>query len=91
MLSTNDKIVKLWKVTYSKHMEMSESCASLSKGGNIKFPKRKVVQEDWEAKPRKEFKNAHNYHINSLSAAADGLHFLSSDDLRVNIWNIETS
>lgn len=41
--------------------------------------------------PRKSFSNGHNYHINSLSVASDGEHFLSSDDLRVNIWNIETA
>lgn len=40
--------------------------------------------------PRKTFTNAHNYHINSLSLSADREHFLSSDDLRVNIWNIDT-
>jgi len=63
----------------------------MSKGGVIKIPKSRVVSEDWEATPRKEFTNAHNYHVNPLSVASDGEHFLSSDDLRVNIWNMETA
>eukprot|EP01025_Chloroclados_australasicus_P059495 TRINITY_DN7522_c0_g2_i1.p1 TRINITY_DN7522_c0_g2~~TRINITY_DN7522_c0_g2_i1.p1 ORF type:complete len:264 (-),score=16.89 TRINITY_DN7522_c0_g2_i1:326-1117(-) len=31
------------------------------------------------------------YHINSLSMNSDGETFLSADDLRINIWNIEVS
>ncbi len=89
MLSTNDKTIKLWKVTENIKREIVGSCEELSKGGNIIFPQSKVLSQDWEAIPRKEFTNAHNYHINSLSVASDGEHFLSADDLRVNIWNIE--
>lgn len=91
MLSTNDKTIKLWKINYQRKTELEGSSAALSKGGVIKIPKSRVVSEDWEATPRKEFSNAHNYHVNSLSVASDGEHFLSSDDLRVNIWNMETA
>ena len=55
------------------------------------MPKSEVVEEDWDATCRKEFTNAHNYHINSVSLSSDGEHFLSADDLRVNIWNIENT
>lgn len=91
LLSTNDKTIKLWKINYQRKKEIEGSSVSLSKNGVIKFPTSKVVSEDYEASMRKEFTNAHNYHINSLSVASDGEHFLSSDDLRVNIWNIETN
>jgi len=40
---------------------------------------------------RKTFDNGHNYHIHSLSLSPDGEHFLSGDDLRVNVWNLETN
>ena len=33
------------------------------------------------------YKNAHNYHIDSLSMNSDGETFLSADDLRINWWN----
>ena len=37
------------------------------------------------------YKNGHEYNINSLSLSPDGENFLSSDDLRVNLWNIENN
>jgi len=43
------------------------------------------------AKPRKTFSNGHIYHINSLSVCSDGETFLSSDDLRINVWHTECS
>lgn len=40
---------------------------------------------------RREFKNCHNYNINSLSVSPDGENFLSSDDLCINLWNVENN
>ena len=40
------------------------------------------------AVPRKTYANAHAYHINSISVNSDGETFLSSDDLRINLWNL---
>ena len=37
------------------------------------------------------FKNAHEYHINSLSLNTDGELFISADDMRINIWNLENN
>jgi len=34
------------------------------------------------------FPNGHMYHINSLSVNSDGETFLSSDDLRINLWHL---
>lgn len=42
-----------------------------------------------EAQPRRIFSNAHAYHINSISVNSDQETFLSSDDLRVNLWNLD--
>lgn len=55
------------------------------------IPRSKVVNEGWEGRHRNSFKNAHEYRINSLSLSADGEHFISSDDLRVNLWDISNS
>eukprot|EP01012_Entosiphon_sulcatum_P006320 TRINITY_DN12970_c1_g1_i2.p1 TRINITY_DN12970_c1_g1~~TRINITY_DN12970_c1_g1_i2.p1 ORF type:complete len:465 (-),score=96.17 TRINITY_DN12970_c1_g1_i2:1381-2775(-) len=38
---------------------------------------------------RKNYANAHAYHINSISLNSDGETFLSADDLRVNLWHLE--
>ena len=40
------------------------------------------------AVPRKTYANAHAYHINSMSVNSDGETFISSDDLRINLWNL---
>lgn len=42
-----------------------------------------------EATPRRVFANAHTYHINSISVNSDQETYLSADDLRVNLWNLE--
>lgn len=41
------------------------------------------------ATPRRAFSSAHSYHINSISLNSDEETFLSADDLRVNLWNLE--
>lgn len=41
-----------------------------------------------QATPRRIFSNSHAYHINSISLNSDEETFLSSDDLRVNMWNL---
>lgn len=40
------------------------------------------------AVPRKIYANAHRYDINSISVNSDGETFISSDDLRINLWNL---
>ncbi|KAJ1559349.1 protein phosphatase 2A regulatory subunit cdc55 [Nowakowskiella sp. JEL0078] len=41
--------------------------------------------------PRKIYQNAHAYHINSISVNSDGETYLSADDLRINLWNLNIS
>jgi len=43
------------------------------------------------ATPRRVYANAHAYHINSISLNSDGETYISSDDLRINMWNIGIS
>lgn len=42
-----------------------------------------------EASPKRVFANAHTYHINSISVNSDQETYLSADDLRINLWNLE--
>lgn len=42
-----------------------------------------------EATAKRVFSNAHTYHINSISVNSDLQTFISTDDLRVNLWNLE--
>lgn len=43
------------------------------------------------ARCRRIYGNAHAYHINSISVNSDCETFISADDLRVNLWNVEVS
>ncbi|BGP31745.1 protein phosphatase 2A regulatory subunit cdc55 [Rhodotorula toruloides] len=43
------------------------------------------------AVPRKVYANAHAYHINSISMNSDGETYMSADDLRINLWNLNIS
>ena len=40
---------------------------------------------------KRTYGNGHAYHINSLSFNADGETYLSADDLRIHIWNLNTA
>ncbi len=48
-----------------------------------------MINESYEGRMKAQYKNAHEYHINSLCLASDGENFISADDLRVNIWSVE--
>jgi hypothetical protein len=40
---------------------------------------------------RRVYAHAHDYHINSISNNSDAETFISADDLRINLWNLEIS
>jgi serine/threonine-protein phosphatase 2A regulatory subunit B len=97
LLSTNDKTVKLWKIR--ERSKRAESVASMRDGGlcngssflrPISVPVIKQMDRiEVEAMPKRIFSNAHTYHINSISLNSDQETFMSSDDLRINLWHIE--
>lgn len=89
MLSTNDRIIKLWKFQYQVHRESSK--CEIATDGSIVMPKSKTVDEGVESIERKQYKYCHNYNINSMSVSPNGENFLSADDLRVNLWNLENN
>merc|ERR1712065_120429 len=98
LLSTNDKTVKLWRVFEKKVTEVSNTNlegkrdSSLSKSVSVlKVPRILTTDTVVAATPRRVYANAHAYHINSISVCSDGETFLSADDLRVNLWNLELS
>jgi serine/threonine-protein phosphatase 2A regulatory subunit B len=39
---------------------------------------------------KREFPNLHNYHINSISISSNCDNFISSDDLRIYLWDFES-
>jgi len=55
---------------------------------DLKLPRLTLHDTVVAAVPRKTYANAHAYHINSISTNSDGETFISSDDLRINLWNL---
>ena len=53
------------------------------------FPQAQTLSSGYEGVERRQYKNCHNYNINSLSVSNDGESFLSADDLCINLWNLE--
>eukprot|EP00736_Rhodelphis_marinus_P005185 Rmarinus@m.27574 len=96
LISTNDKTVKLWKINEKKVKQYTCGNASRLSGtptSAISAPMLKLPSVSAsgrvfvETTPRRVYSNAHAYHVNSICPSSDGEHFLSADDLRVNLWN----
>ncbi|XP_061339302.1 serine/threonine protein phosphatase 2A 55 kDa regulatory subunit B beta isoform-like isoform X2 [Gastrolobium bilobum] len=95
LLSTNDKTIKLWKETHSAangyHLEWTEKMP-----GNLLQPqdidtKISGSEDTVHTKCRKVYSYAHGFNINSISNNSDIETFISADDLRINLWNLEVS
>lgn len=58
---------------------------------NLRLPRMAHHDTIVAAVPRKIYANAHAYHINSISVNSDGETYISADDLRINLWNLNIS
>ncbi|KAI4270001.1 MAG: hypothetical protein LQ337_006953 [Flavoplaca oasis] len=61
---------------------------SFRDASSLKLPRLTHHDTVVAAVPRRTYANAHAYHINSISVNSDGETFISSDDLRINLWNL---
>jgi serine/threonine-protein phosphatase 2A regulatory subunit B len=96
---SSDKTIKLWKV-FDKQIKVvaennhSDGFPSAGANGalpNLRLPRMTTHDSITAAVPRKVYANAHAYHINSISVNSDGETYISADDLRVNLWNLNIS
>ncbi|KAH3666122.1 hypothetical protein OGAPHI_004311 [Ogataea philodendri] len=55
---------------------------------NLKLPRLTMHDTITAAQPKRIYANAHAYHVNSISVNSDQETFISSDDLRINLWNL---
>ncbi|KAI6191164.1 hypothetical protein M3Y97_00198300 [Aphelenchoides bicaudatus] len=96
ILSTNDKTIKLWKIS-ERERRVAEGNYNLSyvngtakrNASELVLPKLEKMDLVVEVSPRRVYSNAHTYHVNSISVCADQETFLSADDLRINLWHHE--
>lgn len=99
LLTTNDKTIKLWKVFEKKVKQVLSANVgngpTPSRGAppvqSIKLPRIQTREVIVTAQARRVYANAHAYHINSISVNSDGETYISSDDLRINLWNLAVS
>jgi len=94
LLSTNDKTVKLWKVHEKKIKAvttMNNAKGPIKTSRDLTIPSLDTRELVVAHTPRRVFSNAHTYHINSISLNSDGETYISSDDLRINLWNLGIS
>lgn len=57
----------------------------------LKLPRMAQQDNIIAAVPRKVYANAHAYHIHSISVNSDQETYISADDLRINLWNMNIS
>ncbi|VDO76285.1 unnamed protein product, partial [Schistosoma curassoni] len=87
LLSTNDKTIKLWRITERCRRVANSTCTSSDYFLHNNTTRN--IDPVMDAHPKRIFANAHTYLINSLSVNSDQETFLSADDLRINLWNLE--
>ena len=94
-----DKTIKLWKVfekslrvvSESNHFDGQRPVATPSNPSHLRLPRMTQQDNIIAAVPRKVYSNAHAYHIHSISVNSDQETYISADDLRINLWNLNTS
>jgi len=94
-----DKTIKLWKVfekslrvvSESNHFDGQHPTAAPSSVSHLRLPRMTQQDNIIAAVPRKVYSNAHAYHIHSISVNSDQETYISADDLRINLWNLNTS
>jgi len=99
LLSTNDKTIKLWKIYGKKIKAVSNMNLEPNRHGLngrptkevLRLPQMSTCERVVTATPKRTYSNAHAYHINSIALNSDGESFMSCDDLRLNLWNLNIS
>jgi serine/threonine-protein phosphatase 2A regulatory subunit B len=94
-----DKTIKLWKVFEKSLRVVAESnmgdgqraLPPPSLGQHLRLPRMQHQDNIIAAVPRKVYSNAHAYHIHSITVNSDQETYISADDLRVNLWNLNIS
>lgn len=90
-----DKTVKLWKVREKQMKKVTTAVPNAVREGirqhrgTLVLPQVSVAGTAVATSLRRVYANAHAYHVNSVDPNSDGEHFISADDLRINMWNLE--
>ena len=89
MLTSNSRQVKLFRIV-SKKVKKSESVKKkIAKGKGLCMPKTKVISESKEGKHVATYKSGKEQHLHTVSLAFDQENFITADESRINLWNLE--
>jgi serine/threonine-protein phosphatase 2A regulatory subunit B len=87
ILTTNDKTIKLFRL----HQHFVQTITNLNRDHHrssyLRIPVLNHVDTVPSCTLKSVFTDAHTYHINAISLNSDHETFISSDDLRINMWN----
>ena len=75
----------------SKSMDSLAGSNGHARLEQLRLPTLQPVQNVASASLKRTYSNGHTYHINSLSFNHDGTTYLSADDLRINVWDIQSN
>ncbi|XP_071703640.1 serine/threonine protein phosphatase 2A 55 kDa regulatory subunit B beta isoform-like [Rutidosis leptorrhynchoides] len=78
-------------VAHGHRLEWTENTGTSIPPHNSGYVNGQTVGDAAIARCRKMYAHAHDYNINSISNNSDGETFISADDLRINLWNLEVS
>jgi len=88
LLTTNDKTIKLWNVHNKTTKQLNNNNNHVGTNNHLSIPTIASRETSVSTSIRRVYSNAHAYHINSVSMNSDAETFISSDDLRINLWNM---
>ncbi|KAI5593768.1 hypothetical protein BDE02_03G034300 [Populus trichocarpa] len=91
--SSNSSIGKQYLANGGGKYDLPSNDFSIPPGGfpSLRLPVVTSDETSLMASCRRVYAHAHDYHINSISNNSDGETFISADDLRINLWNLEIS
>ncbi|KAL9350868.1 hypothetical protein Peur_058123 [Populus x canadensis] len=91
--SSNSSIGKQYLANGGDKYDLPSNDFSIPPGGfpSLRLPVVTCDETSLMASCRRVYAHAHDYHINSISNNSDGETFISADDLRINLWNLEIS
>jgi len=90
ILTTNDKTIKLWDILEKPDYNPSASAVELYEDQGLQIPKMVHTETITAAVLRRMYDKMHTYHIHSISTSTDNELFLSCDDLRMNLWHVDS-
>ncbi|KAG9449908.1 hypothetical protein H6P81_009873 [Aristolochia fimbriata] len=78
-------------LTCAYRLEWSPKKPKNVRASSVEHIQADKLEENASARCRLVYAHAHDFNINSISNNSDGETFISADDLRINLWNLEVS